>query len=153
MSEIATFAAGCFWGVEELFRVQKGVLSTRVGYTGGTMPNPTYTQVCGGNTGHAESIEITFDPKQISYETLLRLFWENHDPTTMNEQGPDIGEQYRSVVFYHGGAQKEAALHMKNELEDSKKYKHPIVTQIIPAETFYEAEDYHQKYFEKQATK
>ena len=147
--EKATFAAGCFWGVEELFRAQEGVISTRVGYTGGTVVRPTYKQVCGGDTGHAESVEITFDPEKISYATLLKLFWANHDPTTMNRQGPDVGEQYRSVVFYHSEEQKQIAESIKRELETEHIFDRPIVTAILPADTFYEAEKYHQQYFEK----
>ncbi len=147
--EKATFAAGCFWGVEELFRAQEGVVSTRVGYTGGAVVRPTYKQVCGGNTGHAESVEITFDPEKISYATLLKLFWGNHDPTTMNRQGPDVGEQYRSVVFYHSEEQKQIAESVKRELETAHLFDRPIVTAILPADVFYEAEKYHQQYFEK----
>lgn len=145
----ATFAAGCFWGVEELFRNIEGVVSTRVGYSGGTIQNPTYEEVCSSKTGHAEAVEITYDDEKISYEELLALFWNNHNPTTLNQQGPDIGEQYRSVIFYHSEDQKKAAEKSKNELEHSKKYKNPIVTQIVPAAPFYEAKEYHQKYFEK----
>lgn len=147
MNSIATFAAGCFWGAKELFRSQEGVIGTRVGYTGGTVTNPTYKQVCGGDTGHAESVEITFDPQKISYERLLRLFWENHDPTTMNRQVPDVGEQYRSVVFYHSTEQKEIAERMKRDVQ--KNYDRPVVTAILPADIFYQAEDYHQQYFSK----
>ncbi len=150
MVELATFAAGCFWGVEELFSKEDGVVSTRVGYSGGKIKKPTYRQVCGGDTGHAESVEITFDPQKISYEKLLNIFWENHDPTTVNRQGPDVGEQYRSVVFYHSEEQKETAERMKKKMEESKKFDRPIVTQIVPSEPFYAAEAYHQKYFKKQ---
>lgn len=150
MKEIATFAAGCFWNVEELFRKQDGVISTRVGYTGGKIEHPTYQQVCGGATGHAESVEITFDPEKIAYEKLLNIFFANHDPTTMNRQGSDVGEQYRSVVFFHSSEQKEIAERVKKEINESKKFNRLIVTQIVPEEPFYEAEDYHQQYFEKQ---
>lgn len=145
--EIATFAAGCFWGVEASFRQIKGVKSTRVGYTGGQMKNPTYEDVCSDETGHAEAVEVTFDPKKVSYEKLLEVFWQNHDPTQLNMQGPDVGTQYRSAIFYHNQKQKEAAI--KSLKEEQKKYKKPIVTEIKPATTFYIAEEYHQQYLEK----
>jgi peptide-methionine (S)-S-oxide reductase len=147
--EKATFAAGCFWGVEELFRKIPGVVSTRVGYTGGHTPNPTYEQVCTGTTGHAEALEVTYDPNLVSYEKLLDLFWSNHNPTTPNQQGPDIGSQYRSVIFCSTLEQKELAEKSKEALEKSGKFKKPIVTEIVSAMEFYEAEEYHQKYFEK----
>ncbi len=144
--EKATFGAGCFWGVEKIFTDLEGVVSTEVGYTGGTLQRPTYEEVCSGDTGHAEAIEITFDPTRIRYEDLLEVFWTQHDPTTLNRQGNDVGDQYRSVIFYHAPAQKEIAERTKNLLDKAKVYKKPIVTQIIPAETFYRAEKYHQKY-------
>ncbi len=148
-TEKATFAAGCFWGVEQLFRKTPGVISTRVGYIGGSTPNPTYQQVCTDKTGHAEAVEIIFDPDQISYAELLNIFWDNHNPTTLNRQGPDIGSQYRSVVFYHTPEQAETAKNIKNELEKSQRFMQPIVTQIVAAETFYPAEEYHQNYLNK----
>ena len=148
-SKIATFGAGCFWGVEAAYRQVPGVLSTRVGYLGGTMENPTYKDVCSGRTGHAEVVEVTYDPERISYDDLLTVFWENHDPTTLNRQGPDVGVQYRSAIFYHDDAQKAAAEASKAERDRSGKYRRPIVTEITPASTFYEAEDYHQQYLEK----
>jgi len=148
-TEIAIFAAGCFWGVEANFRKVKGVLSTRVGYTGGQFINPTYKDVCSHKTGHAEAIEITFDPSIVSYDELLEVFWTIHDPTTLNRQGPDIGTQYRSAIFYLNLNQKEKAESSKAKLEASKRFKRPIVTQIVPASDFWEAEEYHQQYTEK----
>ena len=148
-TNIATFGAGCFWGVEAAYRQLPGVLSTRVGYLGGTMENPTYRDVCSGRTGHAEVVEVTYDPARLSYDDLLTVFWENHDPTTLNRQGPDVGEQYRSAIFYHDDEQKSAAEASKAERDRSGKYRRPIVTEITPASTFYEAEDYHQQYLEK----
>ena len=147
----ATFAAGCFWGVEELFRKVKGVKSTCVGYTGGTFKDPTYEDVCSGKTGHAEAIQMEYNPSEASYENLLMIFWDNHDPTTLNRQGPDIGEQYRSVVFFHTPEQEVAAKAMKEKLQDASlnKFNKKIVTQIIPASQFYKAEDYHQQYLQK----
>lgn len=150
---IATFAAGCFWGVEDAFRGVKGVTSTTVGYTGGHTANPTYKEVCGHTTGHAEAVEVEFDPKQVSYQKLLDLFWEIHDPTQLNRQGPDVGAQYRSAVFYHDAEQNAAALASKAALEKSGKFKSAVVTQIEPAPDFYRAEDYHQQYFEKRGVK
>jgi peptide-methionine (S)-S-oxide reductase len=146
----ATFAAGCFWGVEDVFRQLKGVTSTTVGYTGGTKVAPTYKEVCGGNTGHAEAVEVEFDPSQASYPELLALFFQSHDPTTLNRQGPDFGTQYRSAIFFHDAEQEAAAREAKAALEKSGVFKRPIVTQILPASEFYRAEDYHQQYFEKQ---
>ena len=146
---IATFGAGCFWGVEAAYRQLPGVLSTRVGYLGGTMENPTYRDVCSGRTGHAEVVEVTYDPARLTYDDMLTVFWENHDPTTLNRQGPDVGEQYRSAIFYHNDDQKKAAEASKAERDRSGKYRRPIVTEITPASTFYEAEDYHQQYLEK----
>jgi peptide-methionine (S)-S-oxide reductase len=147
--EKATFAAGCFWGIEEAFRQAKGVIATAVGYTGGRFERPTYEQVCTLNTGHAEAIRVIFDPNVVSYEDLLDVFWKIHDPTTKDRQGPDIGKQYRSVIFYHDEKQKGAALASKEKLEKSGAFRNPIVTEIVPVSEFYMAEDYHQQYFEK----
>lgn len=149
--QVATFAAGCFWGVEETFRKIKGVKSTQVGYTGGWWPVPTYEIVCSGKTGHAEAIEIHFDPNEVSYEQLLRMFFSIHNPTTMNRQGPDVGTQYRSAAFFYTPEQKSAAKKMIEELEMSGKFRDSkIVTQVVPASKFHRAEEYHQKYYEKQ---
>jgi peptide-methionine (S)-S-oxide reductase len=145
----ATFAAGCFWGVEATFRQLPGVSSTRVGYTGGNTPNPTYKDVCTDRTGHAEAVEVEYDPATLSYEKLLEIFWENHDPTQLNRQGPDYGSQYRSGIFFHTPDQEAEAKASKEKLEQAHRYSRPIVTQIIPATTFFEAEDYHQQYLEK----
>lgn len=147
--QLATFAAGCFWGVEDFFMKQKGVIGTRVGYSGGHKQNPTYKEVCVGNTGHAEAVEIAFDPRIISYEKLLQMFFKIHDPTTLNRQGADIGEQYRSIVFYHSDEQKKLAEEYKTALDKSKEYKYPIVTEITKASEFWPAEEYHQQYFKK----
>ncbi len=146
---LATFGAGCFWGVEAAFRQVKGVKSTRVGYMGGTLENPTYRDVCGHQTGHAEVVEVSYDPDQVSYDDLLRVFWENHNPTQLNRQGPDVGTQYRSAIFFHDAEQEAAARASKEELARSGRFTRPIVTEITPAPTFYEAEDYHQQYLEK----
>jgi peptide-methionine (S)-S-oxide reductase len=143
----ATFAAGCFWGVEATFRSIPGVLVTAVGYTGGTTSNPSYQEVCTDRTGHAEAVEITYDPTRVTYEQLLDIFWSNHNPTTLNRQGPDVGTQYRSAIFYHSPEQKAAAEASKQKAQ--VKFPRPIVTQIIPAAPFYRAEDYHQQYLEK----
>jgi peptide-methionine (S)-S-oxide reductase len=145
----ATFAAGCFWGVEEAFREIPGVISTTVGYTGGTLKNPTYQDVCSGRTGHAEALEVEFDPSRVSYLELLAVFWKSHDPTTMNRQGPDVGTQYRSAIFFHDAEQEKEARESKAILEKEKIFKRPIVTEIVPASEFYRAEDYHQRYFER----
>lgn len=145
----ATFAAGCFWGVEATFRQLPGVLSTRVGYTGGSLANPTYKDVCTDRTGHAEAVEVEYDPGKISYPKLLDVFWENHDPTQLNRQGPDWGTQYRSAIFFHSAEQEQEAKASKQELEKSGQYSKPIVTQIVAAPEFFAAEDYHQQYLEK----
>ena len=147
--EKATFAAGCFWGVEATFRRLPGVTATRAGYTGGHSNNPTYKDVCTNSTGHAEAVEVTFDPAKISYDQLLDVFWENHDPTQLNRQGPDWGTQYRSAIFFHSPEQEAAAKASKQKLEQAHRFSKPVVTQIVPAETFFEAEDYHQQYLEK----
>jgi peptide-methionine (S)-S-oxide reductase len=149
----ATFGAGCFWGVEEAFRQTPGVTSTAVGYAGGTLDNPTYEQVCSGRTGHAEVVQVEFDPAQVSYEQLLQVFWENHNPTQLNRQGPDIGTQYRSAIFYHSPEQKEVAEQSKQQLEASGQFNRPIVTQIEAASTFYRAEEYHQQYLAKRGAR
>ncbi|MGD8867731.1 MAG: peptide-methionine (S)-S-oxide reductase MsrA [Gemmatimonadales bacterium] len=146
---IATFAAGCFWGVEAAFRKVTGVRSTAVGYTGGTVKEVTYQQVCSGATGHAEAVRVQYDPEEVSYEGLLEVFWNIHDPTTQDRQGPDVGSQYRSAVFYHDSRQKDAAESSKQKLERSGRYWNPIVTEITPASEFYTAEEHHQQYYEK----
>jgi methionine-S-sulfoxide reductase len=145
----AIFAAGCFWGVEAKFRKVPGVLSTRVGYTGGQFNKPSYEDVCSNKTGHAEAIEITFDPSKVSYDELLDIFWTTHDPTTLNRQGPDVGTQYRSAIFYLNSTQKDIAINSKAKIDSSKRFKKPIVTQIVPASDFWKAEEYHQQYEEK----
>lgn len=148
----ATFAAGCFWGVEETFRQTRGVIGTAAGYTGGAPSQPSYEQVCSGRTGHAEAVEVTYDPNQVTYETLLKTFWENHDPTTLNRQGPDVGEQYRSAIYVHSPEQEAAANASKASLEASGRFRRPIVTQIVPASTFWRAEEYHQQYLAKRGS-
>lgn len=145
----ATFAAGCFWGVEESFRKIKGVSSATVGYTGGTTKDPTYKQVCTGSTGHAEAVEVEFDPAQVSYRELLAAFFQNHNPTTLNSQGPDFGTQYRSAIFVHDAEQEAAARESIAALENAHIFKRPIVTEIKPASDFYRAEEYHQQYLAK----
>ena len=149
MSEKATFAAGCFWGVEAAFRQIPGVLATAVGYIGGRTKNPTYEDVCTDGTGHAEAVEVEFDPNRVSYQQLLDVFWREHDPTQLNRQGPDVGTQYRSAIFFHSAAQQAAAIALKEGLEKGGRYRRPIVTEIVPAPEFYRAEDYHQQYLEK----
>jgi peptide-methionine (S)-S-oxide reductase len=147
--EKATFAAGCFWHTEAAFRKIEGVISVTSGYTGGTTPNPTYEEVCSDQTGHAEAVLVEFDPAKVSYEHLLDVFWSEHDPTTPNRQGWDVGSQYRSAIFYYSPAQKAAAIASKEQLGKSLRYRNPIVTEILPAGRFYRAEDYHQRYYEK----
>ncbi|MDQ5935795.1 MAG: peptide-methionine (S)-S-oxide reductase [Cyanobacteriota bacterium erpe_2018_sw_21hr_WHONDRS-SW48-000092_B_bin.40] len=147
--EKATFGAGCFWGVEEKFRQTKGVVETKVGYSGGHTENPTYEQVCGKQTGHAEVVEVTFDPAVISYEQLLKIFFEMHDPTTLNRQGPDHGSQYRSAVYFHSAEQEQQAKEMIAALTTAKAFRDPIVTEVTAAKPFYDAEEYHQKYLAK----
>lgn len=149
--EKASFAAGCFWGVEETFRCLKGVISTSVGYMGGEFENPTYEDVCTGRTGHAETVEVVYDPSIISYDELLTVFWKNHDPTTQNRQGPDIGSQYRSVIFYYSEEQKNMANQSKKKIQN--RFDREVVTQIVPATEFYMAEDYHQQYLAKRGRK
>jgi peptide-methionine (S)-S-oxide reductase len=146
---IATFGAGCFWGVEAEFRRVKGVKATAVGYSGGNLKNPTYKDVCSDRTGHAEVVQVEYDPEAVSYDDLLNVFWENHDPTTLNRQGPDVGTQYRSAIFFHTPEQEAAARASKERLEKSGRFRRPIVTQIEPAAEFWRAEDYHQQYLEK----
>jgi peptide-methionine (S)-S-oxide reductase len=145
----ATFAAGCFWGVEATFRQIPGVTSTRVGYTGGQMDKPTYKDVCTDRTGHAEAVEVDYDPAKVRYEELLNVFWENHDPTQLNRQGPDWGSQYRSAIFFHSPEQQSTAKASKDALEKEHRFSKPVVTQIVPAVEFFPAEDYHQQYLEK----
>jgi peptide-methionine (S)-S-oxide reductase len=149
MNEKATFAAGCFWGVEAAFRQVSGVLDAAVGYSGGGFADPTYEDVCTGRTGHAESVQVEFDPARVSYDQLLDVFWENHDPTTLNFQGPDVGTQYRSAIFFHNPEQERAASESRSKLEASGRYRRPVVTEIAPAQQFWRAEDYHQRYLEK----
>ena len=149
MSEKATFAAGCFWGVEAAFRQVPGILDAAVGYSGGGFPDPTYEDVCTGRTGHAESVQVEFDPARVSYDQLLDVFWETHDPTTPNRQGPDVGTQYRSAIFFHNPEQEKSARESKSRLEASGRYRRPVVTEIAPASQFWRAEDYHQRYLER----
>ncbi len=145
----ATFGAGCFWGVEATFRQTEGVTSTQVGYLGGNFENPSYTDVCTGRTGHAEVVEVEFDPSIVTYEELLEVFWQNHDPTQHNRQGPDVGAQYRSAIFFHSPEQEAAARASKQTLERNGKYQRPIATEVTPTSKFYRAEEYHQQYLEK----
>jgi len=147
--QVATFAAGCFWGVEDAFRQIDGVISTTVGYSGGEFENPTYEDVCADRTGHAEVVKLEYDEKKVSFEELLETFWNIHNPTTLNRQGPDIGRQYRSAIFCHTREQEIAAKESRKKLEESKKHQNTIVTEIVPAKIFYRAEEYHQKYFQK----
>ncbi|MGH8887026.1 MAG: peptide-methionine (S)-S-oxide reductase MsrA [Egibacteraceae bacterium] len=147
--EKATFAAGCFWGVEVTFRNVEGVVDARVGYTGGHVENPSYTQVCTGMTGHAEAVEVTFDPQRVSYEQLLDVFWSTHNPTTRNRQGWDVGPQYRSAIFFHSPEQEQAAIASIQRLESEQRFRKPIVTEVVPASTFWPAEEYHQQYLVK----
>jgi peptide-methionine (S)-S-oxide reductase len=149
MTEKATFAAGCFWGVEAAFAKVKGVESTTVGYTGGYVENPTYEEVCTGRTGHAEAVLVEYDPQVVSYEQLLDVFWSIHDPTLVDRQGPDVGEQYRSAIFYHTPEQEEAARTSKARLEAEGRFRRPIATAIVSASAFYRAEEYHQRYLER----
>jgi peptide-methionine (S)-S-oxide reductase len=151
-TETATFAAGCFWGVEETFRRMPGVVQTAVGYTGGSQANPTYETVCTDRTGHAEAVLVEFDPARVTYEELLELFFNLHDPTTKDRQGPDVGSQYRSAIFYHNDLQRTAAEAMKHRIAQSGRLCRPIVTQIVPAAEFYRAEEYHQQYLAKRGT-
>ncbi len=152
MAEIGTFGAGCFWGIEEAFRRVPGVIDTVVGYSGGRTVNPTYREVCTDTTGHAEVVQVTFDPAMVSYERLLDVFWQIHDPTQLNRQGPDFGRQYRTAIFFHSAEQEAAAKKSKSALEASGKFRRPIVTEITPAGEFYRAEDYHQRYLEKRGS-
>ena len=147
--ETATFGAGCFWGVEETFRQIPGVVDTAVGYLGGQTKNPTYQDVCSDETGHAEVVQVTYDPAKVNYDQLLNVFWESHDPTTLNRQGPDVGTQYRSAIFFHSPEQERIARASKEKMQASGKFRRPIVTEITPNSTFYRAEDYHQKYLAK----
>jgi peptide-methionine (S)-S-oxide reductase len=147
--ETATFGAGCFWGVESVFEQVDGVVATKVGYTGGFTDAPSYEDVCSHRTGHAEAVEVTFDPARVSYDKLLDIFWMNHDPTQVNRQGPDVGDSYRTVIFYHSPEQEAAAIASKRRLEESGRYRRPIATEIVPAGKFWDAEEYHQKYFSR----
>jgi peptide-methionine (S)-S-oxide reductase len=149
MTEKATFAAGCFWGVEEAFRQMDGVVDTAVGYEGGQTANPSYKDVCTDGTGHAEVVQVEFDPAKVSYAALLNAFWQAHDPTQVNRQGPDVGTQYRSAIFYHTPAQEQTARESKAKLEKSGTFRRPVATEIVPAQTFWRAEEYHQKYLAK----
>jgi peptide-methionine (S)-S-oxide reductase len=147
--EKATFAAGCFWGIEAAFRRVPGVISAAVGYTGGWVENPSYEDVCYRQTGHAEAVQLEYEPSEVCYEDLLEVFWSVHDPTTLNRQGPDVGTQYRSAIFFHSPEQEAAAAASREKLESSGRYRGPIVTEIVPASTFWRAEEHHQRYLEK----
>ncbi len=147
--DVATFGAGCFWGIEAAYRQIPGVVSTAVGYMGGTRDEPTYRQVCSGRTGHAEVVQVTYDPERLSYDDVLAVFWDNHDPTTKDRQGPDVGTQYRSAVYVHDESQEKAARRSIEELESSGRFRRPVVTEVTSASTFWPAEDYHQQYLEK----
>ena len=149
MNQKATFGAGCFWGVEAAFRQLPGVVDTAVGYTGGSLANPTYEDVCTDRTGHVEAVQVEFDPSKVSYDQLLDVFWENHDPTTKNRQGPDVGTQYRSAIFFHDAEQERIASESRDRQEKSGRFRRPIVTEIVPEKPFWRAEDYHQRYLEK----
>ncbi|HJY89697.1 MAG: peptide-methionine (S)-S-oxide reductase MsrA [Candidatus Acidiferrum sp.] len=149
MPEVATFGAGCFWGVEAAFRRTPGVIDAAVGYSGGDLEKPTYKDVCTDETGHAEVVQVTFDPQKLNYSQLLDVFWKIHDPTQVNRQGPDFGKQYRTVIFFHSRDQEEIARKSKQALESSGKFRHPIATEISPVKTFWRAEEYHQRYLEK----
>jgi peptide-methionine (S)-S-oxide reductase len=149
MNQKATFAAGCFWGVEAAFRQVPGVTDAAVGYTGGRVPNPTYEDVCTDRTGHAEAVQVEFDPSKVSYDEILNVFWANHDPTTKNRQGPDVGTQYRSAIFVHDAEQERVARESRDRQEKSGRFRRPIVTEITPASEFWRAEEYHQRYLEK----
>lgn len=151
-TEKATFAAGCFWGIEAAFRKVPGVVSTTVGYTGGSLASPTYEDVCSDQTGHAEAVRVEYDPSRITYAQLLDVFWDSHDPTTPNRQGPDVGSQYRSAIFFHTPEQRDAATASLRELEAAGRYRNSIVTEIVPAAEFYPAEEYHQQYYEKRGS-
>ncbi len=148
-TQLAIFGAGCFWGIEETFRRLPGVIETAAGYSGGKTENPTYEEICSDLTGHAEVVEVKYDPEQISYEELLKVFWQNHNPTELNRQGPDVGSQYRSVIFYHDEAQRASAEASKEDLNARQVFHRPIVTSIEPAKPFYKAEEYHQQYLKK----
>ena len=147
--KLAVFGAGCFWGVESAFRAVEGVLDVAVGYAGGTVPKPNYRNVCSGKTGHAEVVQVEYDPARVSFEQLLEVFWQIHDPTTLNRQGPDFGTQYRSIIFYSDEHERKAAEESKRRLDESGKLGRPVVTQIVPAAEFYRAEEYHQRYYER----
>ena len=147
--KLAVFGAGCFWGVESAFRAVEGVVDVAVGYAGGTVPKPSYRTVCSGKTGHAEVVQVEYDPARVSFDQLLDVFWQNHDPTTLNRQGPDVGSQYRSIIFYSDEHERKAAEESKRRLDESGKLRRPVVTQIVPAAEFYRAEEYHQRYYER----
>lgn len=149
INKFAVFGAGCFWGVESAFRAVDGVVDVAVGYAGGTVPKPSYRTVCSGKTGHAEVVQVEYDPARVSFERLLEVFWQIHDPTTLNRQGPDVGTQYRSIIFYSDEHERKAAEDSKRRLDESGKLGRRVVTQIVPAAEFYRAEEYHQRYYER----